>query len=230
MATGKGIIDIILKYEDSLSSVDADNTVRRGRIRQAAQETVEDVWNASDFPFKYVFSSGTIAIDSDGIGGLPTDFADTGMQGGVYLVSNGRALIEVPPQVVHSMKESTNRSGSMYVYAIFGATAGIKLLIVPPQLANTTLHIWYQTLPPTILDADDVTVMDVTTYSGTERIPSQYHNTVLIPGIRARLKKSKGDSRDFQSEYKRGLAYMIARERPRRSSVQRLPYALGGAW
>jgi len=230
MATGKGLIDIILKYEDSLSSVDADNTVRRGRIRQAIQETTDDVWNSSDFPFKYVFEPEALTVDTSGRCAVPSDFADIGIQGGLYLVSNGRLLSEVPPQFVSSTKEATNRSGSMYVYSSFGFNQGIKILQFPSQLIGAALHLYYMTIPPTILDADNVTVGDVTTYSGSERIPSQYHNTVIIPGARAKLKKSKGDMRDFLSEYKRGLAYMISRERPRRSTVQRLPYALGGAW
>lgn len=54
-------------------------------------------------------------------------------------------------------------------------------------------------------------------------VPEDYHHTVLLPGVMAKAKRSKGDTRDWAAEYKGGLAQMQINERPRRETAQRIP-------
>jgi hypothetical protein len=49
---------------------------------------------------------------------------------------------------------------------------------------------------------------------------------VLVPGTIVKTKRSKGDLGDWAEEFKRGLAFMTLRERPRKSTVQRMPKAV----
>lgn len=62
------------------------------------------------------------------------------------------------------------------------------------------------------------------------QIPSQYHHTVLLPGVISRTRRSKGDTRNWEKDYREGLAKMIAQERQRKSTLQRMPRAISGMW
>lgn len=63
------------------------------------------------------------------------------------------------------------------------------------------------------------------------QIPDQYHHTVLLASCMSKAKRSKGDTRDWAKDYQTGLADMIINERPRRSTIQRVPIgASPGMW
>ena len=59
-------------------------------------------------------------------------------------------------------------------------------------------------------------------------VPLTYHFSVLIPGVIAKARKVKGDTRDWEGEFQKGLAYMVNREIQRRSVVKRLPRVVPG--
>jgi hypothetical protein len=59
-------------------------------------------------------------------------------------------------------------------------------------------------------------------------IPRTYHFTVMLPGVIAKCRKVKGDTRDWEAEFQKGLAFMVNREIQRRSAVKRMPKAIPG--
>lgn len=59
-------------------------------------------------------------------------------------------------------------------------------------------------------------------------IPPTYHFTVMLPGVIAKARKVKGDTRDWEADYQKGLAFMVNREIQRRSITKRLPRAVPG--
>ena len=74
-----------------------------------------------------------------------------------------------------------------------------------------------------VSDANLVLLPLLVNQSTLSRIPPKYHYTVLLPGVRAMRKQSQGDTRDFEKEYRMGLAEMVREERPFQSEVQQLP-------
>ncbi len=67
-------------------------------------------------------------------------------------------------------------------------------------------------------------------YNVLDQIPSQYHHTVILPGVIARTRRSKGDTRNWEADYRDGLKRMIAQERQRKSTIQQVPRAISGMW
>jgi hypothetical protein len=73
-------------------------------------------------------------------------------------------------------------------------------------------------------------VIDETTNNlAIGEIPEQYHQTVLVPGLRARSTASKGDARwnEHQGIYLGALNWMKAKERRRQGTVWQLPPFFG---
>jgi hypothetical protein len=73
-------------------------------------------------------------------------------------------------------------------------------------------------------------VIDETTNNlAIGEIPEQYHQTVLVPGVRARSTASKGDARwnEHQGIYLAALNWMKAKERRRQGTVWQLPSFFG---
>lgn len=209
------LIDNVLAYTDNVSAIDGDNATRRLRYLLYTQQVVDEVWNQRDWAFKY--KRGTLAVSASGTD-LPADFQEFGNQGGVY-DANGRMLHEISPQEANVVNESGISSSVPDSFMVIGQNAGAKQIrLSAPPGGSVTLTLWYIKTSPVLTDGSD---------GGLLEIPVAYHHTVLLPGVVARSRKNKGDSRDWFVDYQRGLAYMVARERSLRTTTQRLPLATG---
>lgn len=217
--TTSALIDIIINYVDNSSSADNDNSVRRTRILQYAQEVFDEVWYFRGWPFKS--RSGTVTVTAgNNAGDLPADFGEFGDKGGVY--DGTSALVEISEAQLIAERQSGNRQLGPYIFAVFGYNTATnrKQLQVLTQGANVTYTINYLALAPTLVDATDST-------NKLDNIPAQHHQSVLVPGVAAKAKVSIGDSRDFRSQYLAGIARMTAVERPRKTVTRRAPLARG---
>lgn len=234
------LIDTVLSYTDNVDSNDADYTSRRTRLLEYAQEVVDEVWNSAEFVFK-LKGPTTITVPAWTTGSpsryqLPTDFATFGKIGKVFNADVGEPLDEVAATqfIMNYFPGSTLTYSPLSrprEFAVMGDDAGNIAnatpkpywLYLPNLTAAVNLVYFYQVIPPTLVDATGDTGL-------LYKIPAQYHRTVILPGVVAKTGKSKGDGRDWESEYRRGLSMMQKAETPRRSSTQRLPKAISGMW
>lgn len=213
-------IDTLLSYTDNVDATDADNANRRLRFLQYLQEAVEDVWNYYDWTFKY--SSGTVAVGlGDDDAALPGDFAEFGNHGGIWL--GAQKVREVAFRELITGKQTNvfaqTSNPAVFALASMDAATGSKVIWLPVATGAYTLDVFYITRPLTLLDADDLT-------GNLWSIPTEYHNTVLLPGAAHKIKRDQGESGDYWSQYERGLAYMVKRERERKTTVSRMPRAV----
>lgn len=221
---GSDLIDIVLAYTDNTDPIDADNSIRRARLLQYLQETVDMVWFYRPWSFTYTSGSVTVLNNTSSID-LPADFNQFTKNGQVNL-DDGTFLLEIPEHQMLELRANQSSGVSVRIeeFSLFGfnTTTNRRLIQVVTVGANTDLNIYYKKKPPTITDANSS--------SGLPQIPDEYHNLVLVPGVAAKTRKSKGDSRDFKGEFMEGLAYMCAAERPLQRQVQRMPMILHGKW
>lgn len=213
----QALIDKVIAYTDNVSANDSDNTTRRARILAYAQETFDEVWQFRDFPFKY--KTGTTSVTANAtFASLPSDFAEVGNQGGIYVSGTTGPLTEVPIQALETdIQANYSPAGAPQRYAIFGVdTSNVKRIYIDLAPA-VTLNLVYVRVPTALADA---------TSAELSQIPAQYHNSVILPGVVAKTRRSKGDTRNYREDFTRGLAYMAAHERPRRGTGQRLPVAI----
>lgn len=224
--TSSALLDLILSYTDNISATDADNATRRLRVLQALQEIYEEVWNFREWRFKLTSGTITVLATTSSIA-FPSDFLDMGSEGAVYS-NTGIKMVEKPAQELLEWRQLGIGTGSpVDTYAIFNfdATSGLPLFQIPNTVtSNTAFTVWYNRTAPTLADSTTPAT------SKLHFIPAQYHNTVLLPGVVAKIRKQKGDTRDWAAQYSQGLAYMTLRERPRKTAVQQLPRATVGSW
>ena len=214
MTTG-GLISTVINYTDNVSATDADNGDRRARILQLTQETFEDVWNYREWPWRFRGPT-TLAITA-GSADLPADFADFGQNGGVFDVASGRKFSELPIQMFQERILTGANNNVDDEFAVFNqaTTDGDKKIYVPT--AVTSIKIFYLATASTLVDATDAT-------NNLFLIPARWHQTVILPGVVARVRTNKGDGRDWMTRYLTGLGSMVAGERSKKTTVQRVPY------
>lgn len=224
--TASALIDLIIAYTDNVSATDADNATRRLRLLQYAQEVFENVWNYREWRFKLTSANVTVLAGGQNVV-VPANFLDFGEQGGVY-DSIGRKLVEKTPQQILEWRELGIGAGSpSYTWAIFDydATTGQALFqIQTPVTSNTTFKLWYNRLAPTLGDSTTPSI------SNLHFIPAQYHNSVLLNGVAAKARKIKGDTRDWENAYQRGLVDMVVRERSHKTALQQMPRSVIRSW
>lgn len=224
--TAAALLDLILSYTDNTSATDADNAVRRTRVLQALQEIYEEVWNFREWRFKLTSGTITVLASTSAIA-MPSDFLDMGSEGAIY-GPDSRKLREIPAQELLEWRTfGIGRGSPSDCFSIFNfdATSGLPLFQIPNVVnGNTAFTVWYNRVAPTVADSATAAT------SKLHFIPVQYHNTVLLPGVVAKIRKQKGDTRDWAAQYQSGLAYMVLRERPRKTAVQQMPRAIVGSW
>lgn len=213
------LIANVINYTDNVSAADADNTTRRLRVLLAAQEVCDEVWNHAPWPFSY--RRTTVAITA-GVGSLPADFQYFGKYGRVY-DDTGRPMTERPFEEVNDLTELSQGTLQDGIYTIFDqdTTTGQKKIQLPSAVTGISIIIRYKTIAPTLVDTAG-------NASKLVLIPVSYHHTVMLPGVVAKIRKSKGDGRDWKGDYLFGLSKMMAMERILQSTIQQLPMAVGG--
>jgi hypothetical protein len=222
--TTQDLISRIVNYTDNTDSTDADNVTRRGRILQYCQEVFDYVWNFRPWIFKYRTSTVTIN-GTTGIGDLPADFNSLGPEGKLYDTSSGRQLWEDSYyKMMEKIRLGLQAGNPPELFALGGldtVTFQRTVQIIPPGTA-LTLTLDYEAKSPILVDA--------ASSSNLELIPADYHFSVLLPGVHARTAQSQGDIRDWVSQFKQGLNYMVVREMPQQSKVRQMPRHSVGLW
>jgi len=220
--TTSSLITAVLLRTENVSSADADNSPRRVRLLEYAQQEFSELWNLR--PWGWSMDSETITIASgESSGALSTEFQTHGPEGGVWQATgttNPRRLDEVSPQIIIGLQKSSLSISLHGVFAVFGVSGivGTQLLQVAKCSGSTDFFSQFKKIPPTLVDSDAAT-------SNLQQVPPSWHETVLLPGVQALSARSKG-SKSLQDEYnsqkRRGLDRMLAQEDRRSSSVQQL--------
>lgn len=220
------IIDQVMARDDNISEVSADNTQRRTRHLEYLREVEAEVWWRRDWKWKK--KRGTVTVP-DGVGyvTVPPDFASIGQYGGVFYPvtgsADGRPLEEVPESVIMEMRESGVPGNPPEYFAIFGQdpTTYLSYIQIPTNAGAVNLVIWYQPNPPTIDESTNVNAI--------KAIPEKYHQLVLVPGLRAKARESKGDAR-WQialAAYQNGLKFMQEEENRFKGQSRQVPSFFG---
>lgn len=222
--TSAGLIDQILNYFDQISATDADNATRRIMVLEWLQEVVDQFWH--ERPWRWAYATTTVTVpDGQGYVALPSDFQEFGPYGGVY-DSQGRNLLEVNPQSIQDYRTAASSPIAFPGgFGVFMADNGVQRFQIPENSGDQTFTIWYKKTPPTCLDSTNAST------NGMNYIPSQYHYSVILAGVKAKAARSKADQRtgEWEALFQRGLNRAIVNERGRRSSTRRMPRAVS-AW
>ncbi len=211
--TGAQLLTDVLSYTDNVSATDADNAKRRARVLSYLQQTVEFVWNYR--PWRFLYKRGTFTISSDGTGILPSDFGQFGWKGRLYTSTGERMDEEVDAADLVGRFLRGERNTTDYSLLDYDSSTS-KPKIQTLQVSGTLTALYCRHVP-TVADS-----------SAVLPIPLDYHNTVLLPGTIVKARKSKGDVRDFQSEFLVGLDLMCKKEAPMQGTAQDFPLVRQG--
>jgi len=214
----------ILLYTDNTLATDAGTAKRRVKILEWMQEIFDEVWNWADWDWTY--KAGSIIVPTAGYVALPSDFVRFGSKGRAY-DSNGRPLDEVNPQQILEQHLSSGQVSTIREFAVYIADDGVMRLYTPKPGSALTLTIYYKFKPPTLVDINHATS------SNLQHIPSEYHYSVILAGLKERAARSKGDARagaDWATLYRQGLSAMVKQAQPKRSTTQVLPKGYWGGF
>ncbi len=223
MATTSSLIDHLVANHSNVTANDADNTARRARYLQFSQEAFDWIWNSGDYTFTYETATVSITSGSDS-GDLPANFMEFGVMGGIFDNSTLGQMSEITPVRAYADVISgiagDNRD-QISLYGMNTTTARLTLKTPGNVGSTTTIKILYRIIPPTL--ADSATVATSNLY----RIPLAYHNTTVTPLVVSKVLSSLGDARsmEFRLEANNGLKLLQARERARKTTPQKLPFA-----
>lgn len=207
--TAAEAIDTIIAYTTNTDGADPDAALRRLRVLNYLQDTLDEVWLSREWAFTYI--EAAVTLDAQGVGVLPVDYLEMGVQGGLY-DAVGETILEVPYTVIRKAVLQGNTSGIPECFAII--SNGALLEIRTPLLGSSyDVNLHYRRLPPTL--ADDTTVLP---------IPLAHHNPVLVAGAAAKQAYSLGDrAPTYEQSFQMGLNRMISTERSRKTSIQKMP-------
>jgi hypothetical protein len=219
--TSAAMIDQLLNYFDQISATDADNATRRVMVLEWLQEVVDEFCH--ERPWRWLYTTTTVTVpDGQGYIALPSDFQEFGPYGGVY-DSQGRNLLELSPQAIQDYRTSVS-TGIAFPggFAVFMADNGVQRFQIPENSGAQTFTIWYKKTPPTCADSTNANT------NGLNYIPTQYHYSVILAGLKAKAARSKADARapELEMMFQRGKDRAAVLERGRRSSTRRMPRAV----
>jgi hypothetical protein len=212
------LIDTLLEKYDQISSSDTDNTARRARYLQFAQNALDEIWISGDYSFTY--KTGTVSFTAAGdTADLPADFMEFGEVGGIFNDSTDTQLGEVRPVEAYSGVISSLSGENEDVVAVYGqntSTGRQTIKFMGNAVVTTTINLLYRYCAPTLADTTG-------TNSNLWQLPLAFHNPVLLPKILTQISDSHGGLKDYEREYQRGLAFMARRTRSRKTVTQQLP-------
>lgn len=222
-------IDQILAFSDNISPAGADYDQQRQRHLLFLREEASQTYYAREWTYRLKGTTDphVVVPAGQGSGALPADFLAIGKLGAVYNESQNGQPMEpaVESEITDLIAMSTMLTNSRS-YTVFGTDGGApprKLIWIPLNTIDVTLRLWYHPLMPTL----DETPANNDNLD--QAIPQEYQQTVLIPGVRSRARRSKGDSRWSvdRDERMQGLNEMIRNNRRMQGGEQRLPSFFG---
>lgn len=217
------MVDQVLSDVMNISASDADNTATRLRVVRGVNEVGGYVFGFRDWPFRRATSSVTVSAGV-GYASLPATFLRVGTYGGVFLVSTGAQLEPVTEQELLGIRAMPGSStDAPAVYSIFGidGTTFLKRIQIPTNVGAVVLSVSHETQLGTL---DEAT-------GDIEVIPAEWHQTVLMPGLRAMFRQQVGDGRyqDFREDpaFRLSLNEMVKQERHGDEATRCLPSFFG---
>lgn len=231
-------IDAALARGDNVPPSDAAYVERRRRALELGLEVRDEVWNATHFPWK-VRTVDLVVPASQGYVAVPENYDELGPYGELYLMQGG--IVQVPPleqkpeHEIHEARTGNNPTDTPAIFAIFGQdpVSFLDLIQLPINSTQLTLRLAYMKKPPTLRDAGDpdetpgaqLTADD----AALQEIPSRFHVSVLLVGLKAKLRESKGDARwrKLEADYQKGITTMKEVKARFASSHRRPPSFFG---
>lgn len=232
-----------LSQGDNISPSDAAYVDRRRRALSYLQEVFSTLWWSRDWPRRKTFATLTVPAGTGQVR-VPTDFESFGQWGRLYLMVDG--IVMRPPlreeaeSFITDLRDSVQMTDEPDVFAIFEveeypANSGnfYDLVQLPPNIHDITLRMRYQRKPPTLLDAGDPDETPGATLTAGNQalgwLPEQYHVTVILPGLKAKLRENKGDARwqKYELDTAKGLQAMKREAARFQSRRRQLPNFFG---
>lgn len=215
------LIDQIVGHVDNLPTTDTDLADLRLEILENLIEVVSFVQGRR--PLKARFTTQTV-ITSSGSASLGADFEHIPAFGGVFLSSNGQRLTYVDPSVIIQKRAQGVLSDSPTEYSLFGFHATDFQHLIQVAGGTVSLLVGYIQGLPTLNEATEVENLNV--------IPARWHQSVLVPGVRAMREYDKGDGRATQHfsldpGFAAGLRQMLNAERGGREGSRQFPSFFG---
>lgn len=220
------IIDQVIERSDNIKGSPADYLDRRLRLLDFLREVVDDLWWLRDWPWR--MKDGTVTVPAGGTSvAVPADFSDWGHDGGLY-GPDGEPLDPVTEREMIDLQEAGSHSDTPRCYSIFGiddtglAPTYRKLLQFPLTDTGASLRIHYDSIPP---DLDEGLAN-----GNLVRIPVQYHRRLIVLGVKAKSRESKGDARAPKTtgDYEAAKKSLLTVEARGRNQIRRLPSFFGG--
>lgn len=218
----------IVAFTDNVSPSGADDDTRRQRILYFLIEEATQTYYSREWTFrlKSTDSPHVVVAGGEANGLLPTDFLSIGKLGAVYNDTQNGAPMDpaVESEVTDLIAMSTSVTGSN-IYTVFGMNAASpprKQIWIPKTTSAVTLRLWYHKLMPTLDESTNNANLD-------DAIPVEYHQTVIVPGVRMRARRSVGDNRwtADRDERMQGLNEMMRNLRRMQGGGQQLPSFFG---
>jgi hypothetical protein len=217
-------IDQIINRVDNVSSVDSEHADRRTRHLEYLIEASTDIWLERNWPWRRGSTSFTLAagvLFKD----MPTDFGHIGPHQGVFDHDTGCLLDFATEAEILAMRElGGNGGGCLTHYGIFGtATTDFeKRMQFNANAGGITVDVYYQKTPPVLDESAGLDNLKAI-------VPAQYHQTVLIPAVRALARHSVGDGRyqDYLDQKAKGVVLMVKNERLGQDTPRRVPSFFG---
>ena len=179
--TVEELIDDELLLGDNVSPTSADYLLRRRAALRNLRFVVGEIWWLRDHSWKKK-DVDVIVAAATGKATLPIDFNSLGVYGGVYRLSDGGKLDEVPESVIMDINQDASYTADLpRQFAIHGQdeTTFLPYIQIPRNLGATTLKIFYQPMPPILYDAGDPTLITALVVSSIVRSGSDpYYATV----------------------------------------------------
>lgn len=227
--TTSALIDLVLNYTDNVSATDADNTTRRARILQYAQEVCDEVRSMRDWPFKYdtLTLTGTAGNNFIEIPSATGVLESLSYHGNLYRGTT--KMHEVALGHLFRARQtglSTFPISDIFSWGMINDASTdaddteFRIQLAITLTVNTSYELFGVAAPVTLVDQTNAT------NKLPIAIPAAFHNTVVLPGVIARVKREKGEEGNYWQIYQRGIADMASRLSERKSVTNRMPRAV----
>ena len=222
---GKSVIDQILTGTYKLPLLDADNSARRAQILEWVNESVQRLWYARGWPFRRAVQDPVTL--SSGVGELPSTFQSINAQrfGGVWVKSTGVPLRPISESEMRSLRNVPGGigDGDPSCYSIYGInTSDYTQKINCDTTGSTQLIVAFEQTPPAIVDDDTDTSLSA--------IPAAFHQSCVVPCVRAFAQKDLGEDGDPDMEIEKAVARMARAIRPDADGPKQMPRMRFGGW
>lgn len=214
------IISQVLAYTDNINPTDTEYADRRIRLLHLLQELEEEVVTEAEWTWLRKTAQLTVGA-GDGFTDVPADFGQLGDYGSVHLVANltGSALEHVPEHQIRSARAQGHKTDSPGFFSIFGEneTTYARQINFPINTNAYDIMVDYLRKAPTIDETTNKNAIKI--------IPEEFHQRVLVAGLRAKTLESKGDERwqNHFAMFKEGLGKMRAKFRRHQGTLWQLP-------